>query len=192
MGVHAQASEGHLRSLLADKALTRKVLEILIWIGTPDSVPAVREAMLADRNYETFSRGTTFMMKAGGPEGREAMLRLNPKDFDAQSQEYIKRVLPMIEATSFETLRKQFSTGRDLAPLTEDTLKKRLADMYENNGKDDTTEPSALLDSTLPRTFLINELLKIRARMFRRLSDEGLSDVVATNSILNALYYREK
>ena len=191
-GVHGQASEGHLRSLLADKALTRKVLEILIWIGTPDSVPAVREAMLADRNYETFSRATTFMMKTGGPEGRASMLRLNPKDFDAQSQEYFERVRPQIEATSYETLRKQFSTGRDFAPLTEDSLKKRLAAMYENYGKDDTTEPSAVLDSTLPRTFLINELLRIRARMFRRLSDEGLSDVVGTNSILNALYYRPK
>lgn len=191
-GVHGQASEAHLRGLLADKALTRKVLEILIWIGTPDSVPAVREAMLADRNYETFSRATTFMMKAGGPEGRESMLRLNPKDFDAQSQEYLERIRPMIEATSFETLRKPFSTDRDFTPLTEDTLKKRLAAMYENYGKDDTTEPSAVLDSTLPRTFLINELLRIRARMFHRLSDEGLSDVVATNSILNALYYRAK
>ena len=191
-GIHGQASEEHLRSFLADKALTRKVLEILIWIGAPDSVPAVREAMLADRNYETFSRAATFMMKAGGPDGRASLLRLNPKDFDAQSQEYLKRVQPLIEATSYETLRKQFSTGRDVASLTEDTLKKRLAAMYENNGKDDTTEPSAVLDSTLPRAFLISELLRIRARMFRRLSDEGLSDVVATNSILNALYYREK
>ena len=148
--------------------------------------------MLADRNYETFSRATTFMMKTGGSEGRAAMLRLSPKDFDAQSQEYFERVRPQIEATSYETLRKQFSTGRDFAPLTEDTLKKRLAAMYENYGKDDTTEPSAVLDSTLPRTFLINELLRIRARMFRRLSDEGLSDVVGTNTILNALYYRPK
>ncbi|HEU4479374.1 MAG TPA: hypothetical protein VFR80_12720, partial [Pyrinomonadaceae bacterium] len=125
----------------------------------------------------------------GGPEGRASMLRLNPKDFDAQSQEYIKRVRPQIEATSYETLRNQFARS---APLTEDTLKKRLADMYKNNGRDDITDPSAVLDSTLPRTFLVNELLRIRARMFRRLSDEGLSDVVATNSILNALYYREK
>ena len=191
-GLQAQASERHLRSLLADKALTRKVLEILIWIGTPDSVPAVSEAMLADRNYETFSRAATFLMKTGGPEGRAAMLRLNPKDFDAQSQEYMERVRPLIQATSYETLRKQFSTGRDVAPLTEDTLKKRLADMFENNGRDDITDPSAVLDSTLPRTFLINELLRIRARMFRRLSNEALSDVVATNAILNTLYYRQK
>jgi hypothetical protein len=60
--------------------------------------------------------------------------------------------------------------------------------LHEKSSK----QPSALLDSTLPRAFLINELRRIRARMFHRLSDEGLSDVVATNSILNALYYRTK
>jgi hypothetical protein len=191
-GVHGQGSEAHLRSLLPDKAVTRKVLEILIWIGTPDSVQAVREAMLADRNYETFGRATAFMMKAGGREGRAAMLALNPKDFDLQSQEYLGRVRPLIEATSYETFRTRFASAGDSARLSDDALKKRLADIHENNGKYDKTDLIAILDSTLPRTFLINELLRIRARTFRRLSDEGLTDVLATNSILNALYYREK
>jgi hypothetical protein len=191
-GVHGRASEEHLRSLLTDKALTRKVLEILIWIGTPDSVPAVKEAMLADRNFETFSRATTFMMKTGGPEGRATMLGLDPKDLDAQSQEFLQKVRPRIEATSYEALRKPFLTDGKVAPLGEETVKKRLAAMYENNGKDEVTEPSAILDSTLPRSFLVNELLRIRTRMFRRLSDEGLNDVLATNAILNALYYRPK
>lgn len=191
-GVHGQTSEAHLRNLLKDKAITRKVMEILIWIGTPESVSAVGDAMLADRNYETFSRGTTFMMKAGGRQGRAFMLGLTPGDFDAQSQGYFQRVRPQIEATSYETLRKQFSRGGDFAPLSEEVIKKRLADMYINNGKDEITDPRAILDSTLPRTFLVNELLRIRARMFRRLSDEGLSDVLVTNSLLNALYYREQ
>ncbi|HEY0765377.1 MAG TPA: hypothetical protein VGD61_23570 [Pyrinomonadaceae bacterium] len=38
----------------------------------------------------------------------------------------------------------------------------------------------------------LEKIRAIRARMFHRLSDEDLSDVVGTNSILNALYYREK
>lgn len=190
-GVHGQASEAHLRNLLKDKAVTRKVIEILIWIGTPDSVSEVRDAMLADRNFETFSRGTAFMMKAGGRDGRAVMLGLTPKDFDAQSQEYFQKVRPLIEATSYETLRKLFSRG-DFVPLGEDVVKKRLADMYNNDGKDDITDPRAILDSTLPRTFLISELVRIRSRMLRRLSDEALNDVLATNSVLRALYYREK
>lgn len=191
-GVHGPASEGHLRRLLTDKAVNQKVLEILIWIGTLDSVPAVRDAMLADRNYETFNRATTFLMKAGGPDGRAAMLGLNPKDFDSQSQEYLARIRPMIEATSYGLLRTQFSMARDPARLSDDTLKKRLADIYESGGKHEPPDRSAILDSTLPRDFLIKELLRIRAQMFRRLSDEGLHDVVATNAMLNTLYYREK
>jgi hypothetical protein len=191
-GVHGPKSEAHLRTLLKDKTVTHKILEILIWIGTPESVPDVKAAMLSDRGYETFHRGTTFMMKAGGPQGRAFMLALNPKDFDTQSQEYSERIGLQIKATSFETLRKQFSVGGDFAALSEDEVKKRLRDMFENDGKDDITDPRAILDSRLSRTFLVNELIRIRGRMFRRLSDEALNDVVATNAVLNALYYREQ
>ena len=191
-GVHGPTSEAHLRNLLKEKALAQKILEILIWIGTPDSVPAVKEAMLADKNFDTFGRATTFMMKTGGPDGRAAMLSLNPKEFDAQSQAYLERIRPTIEATSYENFHKQLPSGGDYKPLAEDVVKKRLADMYEHDGKDENTDPRAILDSSLPRTFLTSELVRIRARMFRRLSDEALSDIRRTNAILNVLYYREK
>ena len=189
-GVHGPDSEAHLRKLLKDKALTNKVLEILIWIGTPSSIPDVKAAMLADRNFETFGRGTTFMMTAGGSQGRTVMLAINPKDFDAQIQEYFERIRPQIEATSFEILRKGFSLGDETVPLSETELKKRLSDMYANAGKYNRADLRATLDSRLPSTFLINELVLIRSRMFRRLSDEALSDVKAINAILNTLYYR--
>jgi hypothetical protein len=190
-GIHGEDSEAHLRSLLKEKALARKILEILGWIGTPDSVPDVKAAMFADRSYETFNRGTTFMMKVGGPAGRGVMLALTPRDFDTQSQEYLERIRPQIDATSYVVLRKEFSIGGDFAALTNDEVKKGLTKMYENHGEG-FIHPLAILDSHLPRSFLINELLRIRPRLFHRLSDEGLSDVLATNSILNALYYREQ
>ena len=191
-GVHGPTSESHLRNLLKEKALAQKILEILNWIGTPDSVPAVREAMLADKNFDTFARATTFMMKIGGPDGRAAMLALNPKEFDAQSQAYLEKVRPTIEGTSYEGFHKQVSSSGDFKPLPDDVVKKRLAEMYENNGKDENTDPRAIVESPLPRTFLTSELIRIRTRMFRRLSDEALSDIRRTNAILNILYYREK
>lgn len=80
------------------------------------------------------------------------------------------------------------SIGGDSAALSDDEVKKRLGAMYENYV---LTDPRAILDSSLPRTFLINELMRLRTRISHRLSDEGLSDVAATNSILNALYYRK-
>jgi hypothetical protein len=191
-GVYGQLSEAHLRNLLKDKAVAQKVLDILIWIGTPDSVAEVKEAMLAERNHETFISGTAFMMKIAGPKGRAFMLGLNPQDFDKDSQVYLRSLRAEIEATSYETLRKEFSVRGQSPSLSDDEVKKRLAAMYENYGKDNTTDPGAVLDSSLSRTFLTNELLRIRARMFRRLSGEALMDVNVTNSILNALQYREK
>jgi hypothetical protein len=64
--------------------------------------------------------------------------------------------------------------------------------MYENYGKDDKTSPEAIFNSGLPNDFLVSELTRIRGRMFYRVSDEALSDVVLTNAILNALRYRGK
>jgi hypothetical protein len=189
-GVHGPDSEAHLRNLLKDQALTNKILEILIWIGTPDSTPDVKAAMLANRNFDTFARGTTFMMTIGGSQGRAVMLAINPKDFDATIQQYYERIRAQIEAVSFETLRKAFSSGDDVVPLGETDLRKRLSDMYASDGKDGRTDPRAILDSRLPSTFLIKELVQIRSRTLRRLSDEALSDVKAINAILNTLHYR--
>jgi len=103
----------------------------------------------------------------------------------------LKRIRPQIEGTSYVVLRKASSIGGDFAAPTNDEVKKGLAKMYENYGEG-FLDPRAILDSHLPRGFLIKELLRIRPRLFHRLSDEALSDVLATNSILNALYYRDQ
>jgi len=190
-GIHGQTSEQHLRSLLGDRDIAKKVLEILIWLGSPESVTAVKAVMMGNRDYETFARGTAFMMSAGGPQGRSFMLSINSKDFDIKSQQYYEKVRNNIEAVSYETLKKQFS-GESKPILTDSELKRRLAAIYENYGKDKDTEPSAIFASTLPNDFLISELKGIRSRMFYRLSDEALDDVQMTNAILNALYFKPK
>ncbi len=190
-GIHSGTSEQHLRSLLGNRDIANKVVEILIWLGTPASVPAVKEAMMGSRDYETFTRGTAFMMRTGGPQGRSFMLSVNPKDFDIKSQQYYAKVRKDIEAVSYQTLSAQFS-GAGKSALTDKELKQRLAAMYENYGKDKDTEPSAILNSSLPKNFLISEIQRIRSRMFYRLSDEALDDVQMTNAILNALYFKQK
>ena len=63
--------------------------------------------------------------------------------------------------------------------------------MHAHDGKDDSTRPTDILDATLPRDALIGELVAIRARTFRRLSDEALSDVEMTNALINTLRYRK-
>lgn len=191
-GIHGQDAERHLKALLTDRTLAPKVIEILIWIGSPDSLSAVKAVMMASRDYTTFARATAFMMRVGGPQGRAVMLAINPKDFDAKSQEYYAKVAKDIETTSYETLRKQFNGAPHTAAIGDNELKKRLSAMYANYGKDDETSPTAILDSRLPRDYLIGELTRIRDRMFYRLSDEALSDVEMTNAILNTLRYRSQ
>lgn len=190
-GIHGRTSEQHLRSLLGDQDSVKRILEILVWLGSPQSVPAVQKVMMASRDYETFARGTAFMMRAGGPQGRSFMLSINPKDFDAKSQQYYGQVRNHIEAFSFQTLKRQFS-GHGGSVLTDEELKQRLAAMYENYGKDKDTQPGAIFDSGLPEDFLISELQGIRSRIFYRLSDEALDDVQMTNAILNTLYFKLK
>ncbi len=64
--------------------------------------------------------------------------------------------------------------------------------MLAKFGQDDRTSPLSLLNSGLPAPYLLGELAKIRSQMLFRLSDEALSDVEATNALMNGLRYRGK
>jgi hypothetical protein len=191
-GVYGQGAETHLRPLMAEGKLTHKVIEILVWIGSPESIPEVKAAMAGNRDYETFARVTTFMMQVGGPQGRELMLQIDPRSLDAKSAEYYGKIRKAIERTSYEAMRAQFSKLPGERNLPDDELKKRLSAMYESYGKDDKTSPEAVVSSGLPSAFLIDQLTRIRSRMFYRLSDEALNDVEMTNALLNTLRYRGK
>jgi hypothetical protein len=191
-GVYGQGAEGHLRSQLADRSVAQRVIEILIWIGSPESVPEVTAAMMASREYEIFARGTAFMMSAGGPKGRTTLLSLPIESFDAKSQQYFGRVRRDIEATTYEVLQRQFKSFPNPGRVSDAELKTRLSAMYRNYGKDDTTNPQAFLVSGLPNAYLVPELSRIRGRMFFRVSDEALSDVKLTNALLNTLYYKQQ
>ncbi|OIO68027.1 MAG: hypothetical protein CO186_10820 [Zetaproteobacteria bacterium CG_4_9_14_3_um_filter_49_83] len=191
-GVYGEEAETHLRSLLTDPALTNKVIEILIWIGSSDSQQDIKSVMLAQRNDETFSRATAYMMTAGGPAGRATMLEINSSDLDAESQHYYQRIRPDIELVSYSSLKAQLSGFPGAKSLSDAILKKRLAAMYEHYGKDSNTNPEAVLNSTIPASELIQTLSRIRARMFYRLSDEALGDVEITNAIINTLHFKQK
>jgi len=189
-GVYGEGAEQHLRELLADRNVSRQVLEILVWLGSPESVPAVSKAYTASPDYEHFSRMTAFMMKSGGSQGRAAMLAIPAGELDARSREYYPQVRPAVESTSFASLSKQFGTAGP-SRLSADQVKARLADMKAHEGRDESTQPMDILDATLSRDFMIHELVAIRAKTFLRLSDEALSDVEMTNALANALRYRK-
>jgi hypothetical protein len=66
-GMFGEDAEKHLKSQLTDRSIIRRIIEILMWIGSPDSVPEVTAAMKAVCDYDTLARGTAFMMTVGGP-----------------------------------------------------------------------------------------------------------------------------
>lgn len=189
-GAYGPGAEAHLRRLLADKAVARKVLDILIWIGSPESNAAVQSAMAA-KDHETFVRGATFLMTMGGPQGRWQLLNLSARDLDTRSREYYAKIRKPVEDTTFRELRKRFGE-EPAAPLPDEELKRRIAAMNAGYGRDVRVSPAAILDSGLPREFLIEQLSRTRVVLLRRAAAEAPADVQRTNALLNALRYREK
>lgn len=192
-GVFGHGAERHLIAQLArasDRAVAQRIIEILVWIGSPEAVPAVAAAMRAHRDYDTLVRGTAFMMMAGGPQGRTAMLDMSAKEFDKKAADYFAKIRNDVEKTTYQVLVEQFRGFAAPEVLSGAELKARLADMHRNHGRDNKTSPRTLLESKIPASELIERLSRIRERTLFRLSDEALSDVKVTNSVLNALRYK--
>ncbi len=180
----------HLEEELADDSLRLRVMEILIWLGSTQSLPKIEAAMKAHDDHATFVRGTTFMMSSAGKQGRAAMLAIDPAKLNAESRKYLKEIRPSIEKFSYEALLTGMPDIPGRKPFSDAELKKRLAKMYDNFGKDEQLHPVDIVKSTLPTDYLISELARSRSRMFYRLSNEALSDVRTTNGVINLLLYR--
>jgi len=189
-GAYGADAERVLKARLKDRSDVKRVLELLAWLGSPDSVQAVGEALAVSPDYETFTRVTSFMMRAGGPAGREFMLTLAADTLDARSREYLAKIRAVIQHTSFETVRESFANLPGEKKLADAEVKSRLDAMIAHFGADDRTNPVAILDSGLESDFLIAQLLEVRRRSLYRLSDEALDDVKVTNTLINGLRYR--
>jgi hypothetical protein len=191
-GKYGAESEDHLRRLLADSILRNRVIEILVWIGSPASLPDVKAAIVAPHDYDTFVRVTAFMMAVGGPEGRATMLAIGPTEPDAKAKKYYGEIAQKIKESSFDTASLPLSRLPGYKKLSDEEVRVRLQAMYKNYGKDEETHPMAIVNSGLPKAYLIEVLTKIRSRMLYRLSNEALDDVQITNALINALRYRAK
>jgi hypothetical protein len=189
-GVQGTDVESHLTPLLSDGAVSRRVLEVLIWLGSPKSNDAVRKAMQSQRDKETFARAVAFLMATGGPKGRAMLLEVKPKDLDGESRSYYEQIKGDVESTDYDAVSKSLSMFPGDSRLGDDEVRKRLSAMIANHGRDDRTAPKAILDSKLPRDFLVVQLVQVRRAALTRISDEALDDVKVTNALMNALYYR--
>jgi len=191
-GPYGRAGAEHLATLLGDAGLQKRVLEILSLVGGPEEDAAVARIVAPASDYPTLARVVTVLMGVGGPEGKAAVLRIDANSLAAQPRQWLEKMRPEVVKMSFEAVR-QGAAGADKGQKVDgDALKARLEAMHDAYGKDDTLSPLAVLDSTLPREFLVGQLEGIRSRIFHRVSDEALSDLEVTNTLLNALRYRAK
>jgi hypothetical protein len=191
-GAYGADAEDVLRTKLADKAVAKRVLEILVWLGSPAALPEVREAMINSPDYDTFARSAAYMMHSAGPAGRSTLLALDPQRLDPQSRNSLAEARKTIEEMSFESSKARFANLPGDGNLPDAEMSARLDAMFRNYGKDDSTSPLAILNSGLSAESLIAKLTSIRSRMLFRISDEALYDVQITNVLINTLRYREK
>ncbi|HEY0587424.1 MAG TPA: hypothetical protein VGD52_14910 [Pseudoduganella sp.] len=181
-GRFGAAGERHLAALLRDPAVAKPVLDVLQLLGSPASVPAV-VPLLQSADIETFTRAVNFLVRAGGPQGRQVLLALKPQGL---SKEAVDFFAPMRQQLAQQPAPQ---AGKGTLP---DTEVRRLLDALEaNGGRYEGIDPSAIVQSRLPKQELIERLARIRERSFARPSNEALADIDTSSALLNALSYRE-
>jgi hypothetical protein len=168
------------------RPVARKVLDVLIWIGSPESNANAWSAMRAG-DPETFVHGATFLMTMGGPQGRWLLLNANTRDLDARTASTTRRSAAPSKRPRFASCASPSATPSRCG----EELKRRLAAMNAGYGRDIRVSPAAILDSGVPREFLIEQLTRTRVVLLRRLAAEVPADVQRTNALINALRYRE-
>ena len=193
-GQYGAAAERHLRGLLGDPALVNRALEVLMWVGSPDSVPAVA-ALLNTPDSDTFARAATFLLRAGGPQGRDALRAFDPRGLQGKALEFYRQTAGQLNRVSFETLAAQLSEQPDGTPaqirgLDEAGARQALATLNAGYGSYDGMQPAAIARAALPRQTLIDELIRVRERSLLRVSAETLADVDTTNTLINTLRFR--
>jgi hypothetical protein len=189
-GVYGEGAEQHLAPIVKDAKWGNRAIEVLIWIGTPASNGAIREALDERHDYESFARATAFLMQSGGPEGREIMLRVDPQKLEPQAAQFYSVSKPRVEAANYEWFKGLFARSPGPERIPDAQLRKQLADMPAHARPAQALAPKAIFNSTIPREELIKLLRTARHAMFQRVSDEALGDVKTTNMLLNGLRFR--
>ncbi|GGY48716.1 hypothetical protein [Pseudoduganella albidiflava] len=194
-GQFGTRAEQHLRGLLNDPAVVNRVLEVLMWVGSPDSVPAVAR-LLDSTDADTFARAATFMLRAGGPQGRDALLAFDPRRLEGKARQFYLQTRPQLSGMHFDALVQQLSDSppsEKAAPprrLDEAAARQLLAALFASHGSYEGIQPIELALAAMPSAQLIDELLRLRERSLLRISGEALADIDTTNTLINTLRFR--
>ncbi|SFF73535.1 hypothetical protein SAMN05518865_10414 [Duganella sp. CF458] len=182
-GRFGAAGERHLVAQLRDPALVKPVLDVLQIVGSPASVPAV-EPLLQSADMETFTRAVNFLVRSGGPQGRQALLALKPQGL---SKEAVAFFAPMRQQ-----LAQQPAPQAGKGALADAEVRRLLDALETSGGRYQGIDPSAIVQSRLPKQELLERLTRIRERSFGRATNEALADIDTTSALLNAISYRHQ
>jgi hypothetical protein len=197
---YGAAGERHLRALLRDAGVVQRALEVLMWVGSPESVPAVA-ALLNTADADTFARAATFLLRAGGPQGRDALRTFDPRGLQGKALEFYRQTRGQLDRMSFEALAEQLvevSEERTATPppavrgLDAASARQALDRLYASYGSYEGIAPAALARAALPKQVLIDELVRVRERSLLRVSGDALADIDTTNTLINTLRFRER
>lgn len=182
-GRFGATGERHLAGMLRDEALAKPVLDVLLLIGSPDSVAAVLP-LLQSADMEVFVRAVNVLLRVGGPEGRQALLGLRWQGLSQEAASY------------FASIREQLA--RPPAPpsgpgaVADAEVRRQLDFLEASDGRYDGVDPAAIVQSRLPKHELLERLGRIRERSAARATHEALADIETTTALLNAVRYRDQ
>ncbi|TWI67480.1 hypothetical protein IP91_01593 [Pseudoduganella lurida] len=194
-GQYGALAERHLAGLLHDPQAVHRALELLMWVGSPDSVPAVA-ALLNTADADTFARATTFLLRAGGPAGREALGNFDARGLQGKAREFYLQTRQQLASMNFDTLVHQLEEapgGDGNQPprrLDAAAAQAALAALEQNYGSYADVQPAEIATSALPAAQLIDGLIRVRERSLLRISGEALTDIDTTNTLINTLRFR--
>jgi hypothetical protein len=191
-GSIGQIGEKHLLLLLeAGHDESNRILGALNWMGSPTAIPVVLGHIKRNQNYAVVSQALGFMMRTGGPDGRDAVFAMLGFIEDEHSRAYVEKVLSAVKRTNGESLAKQVQDmGEESKIVSDEEVERHIQIMLENKGHDPNLHPATVLNSGLDSDYLLRQLMEIRRRMFWRLTPESLDDIAITNHLINTVRYR--
>ena len=182
-GRFGAAGERHLAAQLRDPSLAKPVLDVLQIVGSPASVAAV-EPLLQSVDMEVFTRAVNFLVRAGGPQGRQVLLALKPQGLSKEAVEFF--------APMRQQLAQQPTPQAGKGALPDAEVRRQLDALEANGGRYQGIDPAAIVQSRLPKQELLERLARIRERSFARATNEALADIDTTSALLNAISYRNQ
>lgn len=190
-GVISDEIDIHLAKLLDEPKKRLRILEVLNWLGSVNSLTRVNRLLKNKIDDAAFQRILGINMRVGGKAGKHAMLSLDAKNLSNNLRQNISNIQGNIKKQSYENIYEQIKKMSEGAENVNDKeLINRMDAMIENGRLDNKTSALSVFNSKIDKNILLSKLKKQRSHILRRLSDEALSEVKVLNLMINGLQFK--